>query len=135
MNKIQKLKLEIEKKQKELEELEEAEKLKDFKELIFKGKKFRIYKWENKPVGDFLKNIPKGFELAEYSDFVELFDNKLINYPKEYWEVYWVKHYSKRKQKEGYLSGCYLDGGSGLGSYYSVLSGSNGSGRVVLVRI
>ena len=59
--------------------------IEDFKTIKFKGKEIRIYKWENKPIKDFI--YPKGFELIEHSDFIELFDNKLIDYPKSEWEI------------------------------------------------
>lgn len=107
--------------------------IEDFKTIKFKGKEFRVYECEDKPVGDFLKKMPKGFELAEHSDFIELFDNQLIDYPEDL-VVYFVKHYSKRKQKEGYLSSCYLGRYSLLYSDDSVLSGSYGSGRVLVVK-
>ena len=102
------------------------------KTIKYKNKEFRIYKWEFKPFRDF--KIPKGFELTEHKDFMELFDNKLIDYPKEGWEVYFVKHYSKRKQKEGYISGLCLYRNSGLVSWYEDLADSNISGRVVVSR-
>ena len=100
--------------------------------IKYKNKEFRIYKWESKPFRDF--KIPKGFELTEHKDFMELFDNKLIDYPKEGWEVYFVKHYSKRKQKEGYISGLYVGRDSGLDSWNEDLAGSDDFGRVVVSR-
>ena len=109
----------------------EEDQLKDWEIINFNNKEFRIYEWENKEIGDF--EIPNGFRLCKHSEFIELFDNKLIDYPEEDWLVYFVKHFSKRKQKEGYLSSCYLDRNSILFSYNSSLLYSNGSGRVVLV--
>ena len=102
------------------------------KTIKHKNKEFRIYRWESKPFRDF--KIPKGFKLAEHKDFIELFDNKLINYPKKDWEIYFVKHYSKRKQKEGYISRLYLDGDSDLGSWGEALADSDDDGRVVVSR-
>lgn len=131
MNKEQIIK-EINKLNLELEQLEEAERLKDFKELTFKGKKYRIYKWEDKPIGDFLKTIPKGFRLIEHSEFIELFDNKIIDYPEKNWEVYFTKHYSKRKQKENILLRClFRDSNLDFGIVDLLIS--NSYGRVVLV--
>jgi len=123
---------EKEKIEKQILELESAEKQNDFKEIKFKNKTFRIYKWD-KPVGDFLKNLPKGFRLAEHYEFIELFDDKLIDCPED-WEVYFTKHYSKRKQKENLLSSCCLYWFSYLGSYDSDLSLSSYDGRVVIVK-
>ena len=100
--------------------------------IKYKNKEFRIYRWESKPFRDF--KIPKGFKLAEHKDFIELFDNKLINYPKKDWEIYFVKHYSKRKQKEGYISRLFLDGLSDLGSGDEDLASSYDGGRVVVSR-
>lgn len=105
--------------------------IEDYKKINYKDKEFRIYKWEDKPFNEF--KIPKGFRLAEHSEFIELFDEKLIDYPKEGWKVYFVKHYSKRKQ-EKYVSRCYLNGDSDLSSNNSILSNSNDYGRVVVVK-
>ena len=100
--------------------------------IKYKNKEFRIYRWESKPFRDF--KITKGFELTEHKDFMELFDNKLINYPNDDWEVYFVKHFSKRKQKEGYISGLCLYETSGLYSRYEGLASSDDDGRVVVSR-
>ena len=99
-------------------------------ELKLGKKTFRIVKWENKPMKDF--KYPKGWVLAEHSEFIELFDNKLINYPKEEWRYYWTKHFSKRKQNEKLLSRSYLDGNLYLNSYNDYLADSYSDGRVVL---
>ena len=104
----------------------------DFETINFNDKEFRIYKWEDKEIGDF--NIPEGFKLAKHSQFIELFDNKLIVYPKESYLYYFVEHYSKLKTEEGYLSGCYLGRGSDLNSGGSDLAFSRDSGRVVVVK-
>lgn len=119
--------------EKQIKVFEELEKQKDFKTIKFKGKEFRIYKWENKPFGDFLKQMPKGFKLAEFNQFVELFDNKLIDYPKD-WEFYWTKHFSKIKQKENFLSRFYLYRNGFLGANDGDLVYSNDNGRVVFVK-
>ena len=120
-------------KQMEMLQKEKEQFLNKGEEIKFKGKTFRIIKWENKELGDF--NMPEGWDFAEHSDFIELFDNKLIDYPEKDYITYFVKHYSKRKQKAGFLSGCYLSGGSDMGSYYSYLSYSIVIGRVVLVEV
>jgi len=104
----------------------------DFETINFNDKEFRIYKWEDKEIGDF--NIPEGFKLAKHSQFIELFDNKLIVYPKESYLDYFVEHYSKRKTEEGYLSSCSLNWGSGLVSDDSDLAVSVDDGRVVVVK-
>ena len=104
----------------------------DFETINFNDKEFRIYKWEDKEIGEF--NIPEGFKLAKHSQFIELFDNKLIVYPKESYLYYFVEHYSKLKTEEGYLSSCYLYWYSDLDSIGSVLVDSGGNGRVVVVK-
>jgi len=111
----------------------EEDQLKDWEIINFDNKEFRIYEWENKEIGDF--EIPNGFRLCKHSEFIELFDNKLIDYPKGKWVYYFVEHYSKRKTKKGLLSRCYLDYDSDLFSYNSFLSDSNDNGRVVVVKI
>jgi len=117
----------------EIKELEEEQEQTEFESIIYNNKEFRIYKWENKPIKDFV--YPKGFGLIEHSEFTNLFNNEIIDYPKKGWVVYFTKHYSKRKQKENILSRCFLDRNSGLDSGDSSLSYSNGDGRVVLVRV
>ena len=115
----------------QIKELEQKEEQEEFQLINYKNKEFRIYKWENKPVRDFV--YPKGFKLIEYSEFIDLFDNKIIDYPKENWEVYFTKHYSKRKQKENILSGFYLNYIGILDVGDDNLASSDGNGRVVLV--
>ena len=105
----------------------------DLKELKFKGKTFRIYKWENKKIGDFI--YPKGFQMAEFQQVVDLFDNKLIDYPKNSWEVYFCKHYSKIKQKEKLISGLFLNWYLNLYSYDEDLDYSDDGGRVACVEV
>ena len=104
----------------------------DFETINFNDKEFRIYKLEDKEIGEF--KIPEGFKLAKHSQFIELFDNKLIVYPKESYLYYFVEHYSKLKTEEGYLSSCFLGGDSSLGSDVSGLADSDGIGRVVVVK-
>ena len=106
--------------------------IEDFKTIKFKGKEIRIYIWEDKPIKDFI--YPKEFKLIEHSDFIELFDNKLINSPKSGWEVYFTKHYSKRKQKENILSRVCLIGVSVVSSYDDYLQYSDSDGRVVVIK-
>ena len=103
----------------------------DFQKIIYKNKEFRVYKWEGKSVRDF--QIPKGFDFAEFNDFVELYDNKKIEL--EVWKYYYVKHFSKIQQTKEYcLSRLCLDGGLYLGSYDEYLGFSNSVGRVCVSR-
>lgn len=107
-------------------------KMKTYKTIKFKNKEYRIYKWENKPFNEF--KIPKGFRLCKFQEFIELFDEKLINYPKISWETYFLEHYSKRKREEGYIMRAFLYWGSVLISDDSILDNSYGDGRVVVVK-
>ena len=117
---------------KDIEELQKkVDNFEDSYETLKLGKKeFRIYKWEDKKIGDF--KYKKNEVLAEYSEFIELFDKKLIDYPKEDYVEYFTKHQSIRKQKENILSGCYFNRSSYLSSISSDLSSSDDSGRVVV---
>jgi hypothetical protein len=111
--------------------IEEEEKAKDFQTINFKGKEFRIYKWENKPIKDFV--YPKGFRMAEFQELVDLIDNK--KFEAEVWKSYYTKHWSKLQQNKEYcLSRAYLNYAGGWDSYYELLADSNGYGRVVVVR-
>jgi len=93
--------------------------------------KFRIYKWD-KPIKDF--PMPKGYELAEERDFVDLYDNDKVEL-EQYPVIYFTKNRSKKNIKNGWgLSRLYLDRDLGLGSPSGFLADSDGSGRVVLVR-
>ena len=93
--------------------------------------KFRIYKW-NKRVKDF--PMPKGYELAEERDFVDLYDNDKIELEK-YPVIYFTKNRSKKNIKNGWgLSWLCLGGILGLVSGSGSLAGSGDGGRVVLVR-
>ena len=103
-----------------------------FQEIIYKNKEFRIYKWEDKPIKDF--KIPKGFDFANFQDFVELYDNNKVEL--EVWKYYYVKHFSKIQQtKEWCLSRLYLGGNLDLRSGGGNLASSNSDGRVVVESI
>jgi len=99
-------------------------------ELKLSKNTFKIVKLGNTLMKDF--KYPKGWVLAEHSEFIELFDNKLINYPKEGYNYYWTKHFSKRKQNEKLLSGSWLRGGLVLDSSDVDLADSFSGGRAVL---
>ena len=121
---LEKEKLEIEK---QIETWKALENERDFIEI----KNFRIYKW-SKPVKEFV--IPKGFRMAEFQEFVDLYDNDLIELEK-YPVKYFLKHYSKKQQKKEYcLSRLYLNWNLYLVSDNDNLADSDGSGRVVLVK-
>lgn len=128
----------IEKLQEELKVLEESEKSKDFIEIKFKNKIFRIYKWENKPYGDIINKdfsckLDKSFKLSEFYEFQELITNKKIEL--EVWKDYITKHFQKLQWTEEYsLSRCYLSWGSYLSSGNSDLAYSSDNGRVVFVK-
>ena len=103
----------------------------DFQKIIYKNKEFRVYKWESKPFKDFI--CPKGFDFAEFNDFVELYDNKKIEL--EVWKYYFVKHFSKIQQTKEYcLSRLYLYGGLDLWSDFEDLGDSVSVGRVCVSR-
>ena len=108
----QQLTSEIAKLQEELKLLEEQEKNNQFITIEHKGKEYRLYIWENKPIGD-LK--VEGFELAEFQDAVELYDNDKLNL--EVWKPVFVKHFSNKQQsRELGLSRLYLSRVLGLNS-------------------
>ena len=93
--------------------------------------KFRIYKW-NKRVKDF--PMPKGYELAEERDFVDLYDNDKIELEK-YPVIYFTKNRSKKNIENGLgLSRLYLNRNLNPNSSSDSLAYSNDDGRVVLVR-
>jgi hypothetical protein len=121
---------------KQIKEIEEKEKLKaesSFKKIIFNKKEFRIYKWESRLFGNF--KFPEGFRLCNLSDFGELFDEKLIDYPRylEY-EVYFLNHCSIRKQEEGIIVKVLLDKDGDWLSHESGLGDCSEEGRIVVVR-
>ncbi|MCF7861173.1 hypothetical protein K9M79_02920 [Candidatus Woesearchaeota archaeon] len=126
--------MEITKIDKEIERLQELKQElldQDFIEIEHNKKTFRIYKWENKPVGTF--KYPKGFRMAEFQEFIDLVDSK--KYKLKTWIYHWVKHFSKLQQDKEYcLSGVYFDGDGDVGSGYGVLKGSFDVGRVVVVK-
>ena len=120
---LEEQKLEIEK---QIEKLKQEE-TKDFIEV----KGFRIYKW-SKPVKDF--PMPKGFELAEEREFIDLYDNgfKIERYP----IIYFTKNRSKLNIKNGWsLSRLFLYRSLDLDSYNGDLADSDDDGRVCLKRI
>jgi hypothetical protein len=122
---------EIDKLNRDIEELRKDLQDQNFQSIIYKGKEFRIYNWEDKPIKDF--PIPKGFDFAEFSDFVELYDEKKIEL--EVWRYYHVKHFSKIQQTKEYgLSWLYLNRLLGLWSGNDDLAGSRSGGRVVVSR-
>jgi len=95
-------------------------------------KEFRIYKWENKPFKYF--PMPKKFDWCEYSDFIYLYDNDLIEL--EIYPVYYfTKNQSKKNIKNGWnLSRLYLGRDSYLVSSYDSLASSSSYGRVCICR-
>ena len=126
MKTIKELEQEKAKIEKQIETLKAQEETKEFIEI----KNFRIYKW-SKPVKDFV--IPKGFRMAEFQEFVDLYDSDLIKL--ESYGHYFVRHFSKKQQKKEYcLSRLFLDGDLYLYSYVDYLAYSDGDGRVVLVK-
>lgn len=105
--------------------------MKKYKTYKHNGKEFRVYIWENKPVSDFI--YPKGFRMAEFQEFVDLYDSGKIEL--EFWKYYFVKHFSKLQQNKEYcLSGLFLDWCSGLFSVNGDLAYSDDDGRVVLCK-
>ena len=106
--------------------------IKDYQEIKHNNKIFRIYKWENKQIRDFV--YPKRFRMSEFQEFVDLIDSKKIEL--EVWKYYYVKHFSKLQwNKKWRFSRLCLDGDSDLSSSYVVgLSYSSGNGRVVCVK-
>jgi hypothetical protein len=101
----------------------------DFQEFKINGKTIRVYKWEDKPIKDFI--YPKGFQMCEFQDFVDLIDSKKIEL--ETWKYYFVKHFSKSPwNKEYCLSRLYLGRNLVLYSCNVGLAYSIGDGRVVV---
>ena len=123
---------------KKIRELENAEN-KEFEEITFKGKKFRIYKWENKPYNeiinkDFTCKFDKKLKLVEFNEFNELIEERKIKL--KVWKYYITKHFNKLQwNKEYCLSRCCLNRDSNLYSGGSGLSGSNDYGGVVLCEV
>ena len=100
----------------------------NFQKIVYEGKNYRIYKWENKPFKDFV--CPEGFRWADYKEFSEL-----VNNTKFEWEKYPVYYYSTNLIKNNYwaLARAYLDDDGDWFSDDSQLAGSNDCGRVVVV--
>lgn len=127
MEREQKLNKELVEVQAEIKALENIKEAKDFIEAD-KGR-VRIYKW-SKTIKDF--PMPKGFEMAEFMDLVNLYDDGFKLDENGY---YFTKHFSKKQQKKEYcLSGLYLYGNLYLDSDGNDLADSNDYGRVVCVR-
>ena len=129
MKTIKQLEREKAKIERQIETLKSKEQEKDFIEVGT----FRIYKWEDKPVKDFV--IPKGWRIAEEREFIDAYDNSLIKLEK-YPIIYFTNNRSQKNIKNGgSLSRLYLNRNLNLNSYCDVgLTGSNDDGRVVLVK-
>ena len=129
MKTIKQIENEIVKLQKQKEELLEKEN-KDYQEIKFKKKIFRIYKWENKPIKDF--KYPKGFKMSEFQEFNELIES---GFKLELWKYYIVKNFNKLQwDKKWSLSRVYLYRYGGFYATYDVLADSDDFGRVVCVK-
>jgi len=104
----------------------------ELEESFLLGKKeFKFIDWD-KPVKDY--KIPKGWRIAEYFEFVELYDSG-IDLGRPWKFTYFAKNYSKRNIKEGWvLSKLYLDANLSLDSRDVDLTCSSGNGRIVIVR-
>jgi hypothetical protein len=100
----------------------------EFKKIVYKGKNYRIYKWEKKPFKDFV--CPKGFRGVDYKEFSDLVNNTKFN-----WEQYPVSYYSTNLIKNNYweLARACLSYDGSWSSYDVLLAGSNGYCRVVVV--
>lgn len=99
----------------------------EHKTIKHKGKDYRIYTWENKPIGD-LK--VEGFEIAEFEDFMEIVNKG--KFELELHKTYFVKHFYKKSMFP--LSWVYLSGGGYVGARDGHLSASDDGGRVVMVK-
>ena len=142
MNKLQKLKQQKEKIEKEIKELENQEKLKleknNYEEIKFKNKLFRIYKWENKKFEDIINKdwsckLDGSFRLVEFNEFNELVEEKKIKL--EAWKVYIVKHFNKLQLNKNWcLSRVCLYSGGYLYAGIDNLANSDDYGRVVFVK-
>ena len=129
MKTIKQLKQKKEEIEKQIQELEEAEKLKDFQEFSYKGKKYRIYKWENKPFQDFV--CPKGYRWADGLELI-----RVINESNFEFEKFPVYYYSTSLFKKGcwelFRVSLYGRDWSASGGSLAVSSGSD---RVVCVEV
>ena len=121
----------INKLQNQLKEIEETEKLKDFKDYKVNGREIRIYKWENKPMKDFV--MPKCFDWCDYKMFIDLVNQEEL---KKYPIYYYMKNPIKKAIENSYpLLGCYLGRGSGLNSDSEDFADSYSDCRVVVMEI
>ncbi len=117
----------LEKKKLEIEEKIEALKNNDF----IKVKNFRIYKWEDKEIREFV--YPEGYRMAEFQEFTDLIDSGDIEL--EVWKYYWVKHFLKSQwDKEYCLSRVCLNRVGVVDAVVDGLSDSDGGGRVVCIK-
>lgn len=126
MTSPQQLKQQREELDKQIKELEEQEKLRDFQVINYKGKEYRIYKWENKSFKDF--SCPEGFQWADFKEFSDLVNETKFSWEQNVW------FYSTNLLKNNYwkLARACLYGDD---SWYSVsdnLAGSSDYRRVVL---
>jgi hypothetical protein len=128
MKTIEQLKQEKEDIERQIKELEEVEKLKDFQEFTYKSKKYRIYKWENKPFKDFV--CPQGYRWINGLELIELINESNFDF-----EKYPVYYFSKKLFKNGYGDLFWACLGR-CGDWDCSVNGlgiSNGGGRVVCV--
>jgi hypothetical protein len=117
----------------QIKEIENQEKLNDFTKFKFEGKTFKIYKWENKPFGELIRNLPKNERLATFQKFVKAINSGRFKIKQN--KIYITKHFSKLQwNKEYCLSGLYLNGGLDLDSYNVYLEYSDDNGRVVVIK-
>ena len=120
------LQKQIEDLQKQIESLDT-----DFQTIKYKGKEFMVCKWEAKPFKDF--PMPKGFDIADYKDVIDLVNDDKLIFSKPYAEIYICKNPFKRNKIYG-LSRLYLDVVLNLYSYYSGFDYSDSNGRVVICK-
>jgi hypothetical protein len=116
----------------QIKEIEKQEQLNDFQSFKFNGKIFKIYKWENKPFGELINNLPKNERLATFQEFLELVDDGKFKMEQE--KYYVTKHFLKSEwNKEYCLSRLCLSRNLGLYSVDEYLEYSADNGRVVVV--
>ena len=118
--------------EKQIQKIENQEKMKDFVEFESEGKKFKIYKWEDKPFGELIKNLPENEKLSTFQEFNEAVENLI--FVMETGKYYITKHWNKLQWKKEYcLSGLFLSRYLNLNSDYEYLEYSNDYGRVVVI--
>jgi hypothetical protein len=106
--------------------------LKEFEEFTFKGKQFKIYKWENKPYRDLINNLPKNERLATFQEFNKAIKGKAFEM--EVRKDYITKHFNKLQLNKRYcLSRSDLYSVSNMCFNYSLLSDYHVNGRVVVI--